>query len=350
MAPPALPEKAGQRHRKRVSVARRITPPAPLQRPCRLRRLGDRFPSPAMLRALGLPGFPFRWLRARGQALRRGRERTGLATSLPGPLSYAVFDGPSTQPPLVFLHGLFGSKANFTSLAKKLVLQTGRKVLTVDARNHGDSPHSPLMTYEAMSADVHLLLHQLQLNRCILVGHSMGGKTAMSFTLRWPELVEGLVCVDISPSETTGVTSFQHFVAALKAVEVPRGIPRSTARRLAEDQLRLTIQEPTIRQFLLTNLVYTEDRFVWRVNLEAISRHLKDLMGFPDFRTSYQGPTLFLGGSNSGYISSDDYPEIERLFPQAEIQYIPDAGHWVHADQPQQFLAAVCSFLERPPL
>ncbi|XP_063002817.1 sn-1-specific diacylglycerol lipase ABHD11 [Elgaria multicarinata webbii] len=304
-----------------------------------------------MLCALRLPRSKPRgsWaslLRA-GQA----RERKGLASHamMPVPLSYTVYDGPSPQPPLVFLHGLFGSKSNFASLAKKLVLLTGRKVLTVDARNHGDSPHSPLMTYEAMSGDVHLLLRQLRLSRCVLIGHSMGGKTAMVLTLKWPELVERLVCVDISPSETTAVTSFHNFIAAMKVVDIPRGIPRSTARRLAEDQLRPTIQEPTIRQFLLTNLVYAEDRFVWRVNLDAISQHLNELLGFPDFQAPYLGPALFLGGSKSGYISSDDYPEIERLFPEAEIQYVPDAGHWVHADQPHQFTAAICSFLERPP-
>ncbi|CAI5795077.1 Abhydrolase domain containing 11 [Podarcis lilfordi] len=308
-----------------------------------------------MLRALSFPSFPPRWSRLHPFRRRRtgpARERKGLASHAvtPVPVSYAVFDGPSPEPPLVFLHGLFGSKTNFASLAKKLVLQTGRKVLTVDARNHGDSPHSPLMTYEAMSADIHLLLRQLNLSRCVLIGHSMGGKTAMVMALQWPELVERLVCVDISPSETTAISGFQNFIAAMKAVDIPRGIPRSTARRLAEEQLRPAIQEPTICQFLLTNLVYAEDRFVWRVNLDAISQHLGELMGFPPFQVDYPGLTLFLGGSKSGYISSDDYPEIDRLFPEAEIQYVPDAGHWVHADQPQEFIAAICNFLRFLPL
>ncbi|XP_053131015.1 protein ABHD11 isoform X2 [Hemicordylus capensis] len=261
-----------------------------------------------MLRALGCPRAPPRW--AQPPPLRRwraglARERKGLASHAvtPVPLSYAVLDGPSPQPPLVFLHGLFGSKSNFQSLAKKLVAQTGRKVLTVDARNHGNSPYSSLMTYEAMSADVRLLLCQLHLQRCVLVGHSMGGKTAMVLALQELELVDRLVCVDMSPSETTAVTSFQSFLTAMKAVDIPRGIPCSTTRRLAEEQLRPAIQEPAIRQFLLTNLVYTEDQFMWRVNLEAVSQHLKELMGFPDFQTSYTGPALFLGGSRSGYIS-----------------------------------------------
>uniref|UniRef100_A0A670K6Q3 sn-1-specific diacylglycerol lipase ABHD11 n=1 Tax=Podarcis muralis TaxID=64176 RepID=A0A670K6Q3_PODMU len=261
----------------------------------------------------------------------------------PVPVSYAVFDGPSPEPPLVFLHGLFGSKLTLHPWPRSWCSKLA--VLTVDARNHGDSPHSPLMTYEAMSADIHLLLRQLNLSRCVLIGHSMGGKTAMVMALQWPELVERLVCVDISPSETTAISGFQNFIAAMKAVDIPRGIPRSTARRLAEEQLRPAIQEPTIRQFLLTNLVYVEDRFVWRVNLDAISQHLGELMGFPPFQVDYPGLTLFLGGSNS-----DDYPEIDRLFPEAEIQYVPDAGHWVHADQPQEFIAAICNFLRFLPL
>ncbi|XP_077167392.1 sn-1-specific diacylglycerol lipase ABHD11 isoform X2 [Paroedura picta] len=315
-----------------------------------LRLPGDRRALPRMLRALRFSS----WVRTslfRPRLVLPAKARRAVASNVMTPLSlsYTVFDGPSPQPPLVFLHGLFGSKNNFQSLAKKLVLQTGRQVLTVDARNHGSSPHSSLMSYEAMSADVQLLLHQLHLNRCVLIGHSMGGKTAMVLSLQRPELVERLMCVDISPSESSAVTSFQAFVAAMQAVNIPQGLPRSTVHRLAEEQLRSTIQEPATRNFLLTNLVSSEGQFKWRVNLEAISHHLDELLSFPDFQTPYLGPTLFLGGTKSQYISSNDYPEIERLFPEAEIQYVPDAGHWVHADQPQQFLAAVCNFLELPP-
>ncbi|XP_054857599.1 protein ABHD11-like [Eublepharis macularius] len=303
-----------------------------------------------MLRALAASKWVQPWpLRLCLISLPKKRRAFASNVITPVPLSYTVFDGSSPQPPLVFLHGLFGSKANFQSLAKKLVLQTGRTVLTVDARNHGSSSHSSMMSYEAMSADVQLLLHQLHLNRCVLIGHSMGGKTAMVLSLQRPELVERLVCVDISPSETSAVTSFQAFVAAMRAVDIPQGFPRSAARRLAEEQLRSTIQEPAIRNFLLTNLVSSEGKFMWRVNLEAVSNHLNEILSFPDFQKPYSGPALFLGGSKSEYISSNDYPEIERLFPEAEIQYVPDAGHWVHADQPQQFLTAVCNFLELSP-
>ncbi|XP_067393831.1 sn-1-specific diacylglycerol lipase ABHD11 isoform X2 [Emydura macquarii macquarii] len=274
--------------------------------------------------------------------------RVGRDLRRPLPLSYTVFDGPAPQPPLVFLHGLLGSKGNFRAIARALVQRSGRKVLTMDARNHGESPHSATMSYEAMSLDVQRLLRQLHLPKCVLVGHSMGGKTAMTLALQQPDLVERLVSVDISPTESVTVTNFQAYISAMRRVSIPSGIPRSTARRLAEDQLRPVIQVSAVRRFLLTNLVEAEGQYMWRVNLEAISHHMANIMGFPAFHSPYPGPTLFLAGSDSPYVSSEDYPEIERLFPEAEIQYISGAGHWVHADKSQEFITAICNFLLLP--
>ncbi|XP_016158409.1 PREDICTED: protein ABHD11 isoform X1 [Ficedula albicollis] len=220
-----------------------------------------------------------------------------------------------------------------------------RQVLTVDARNHGSSPHSPMMTYEAMSLDVQHLLSRLGITKCILVGHSMGGKTAMTLALQRPDLVERLISVDIGPGSTAPVSEFSAYISAMKEVKVPAGLSRSAARQLADDQLQPVVKLPQLRQFLLTNLVEVEGRYVWRVNLEAISRHLADIMNFPLFHKPYPGPALFLGGSDSPYISSRDYPEIQRLFPKAEIQYIKGAGHIVHQDKFEEFITAVLSFL-----
>ncbi|OWK52481.1 Claudin-3 [Lonchura striata] len=215
-------------------------------------------------------------------------------------------------------------------------------VLTVDARNHGSSPHSPVMTYEAMSLDVQHLLSRLGITKCILVGHSMGGKTAMTLALQRPDLVERLISVDIGPGSTAAVSEFSAYISAMKDVRVPAGLSRSAARQLADDQLQPVVK---LRQFLLTNLVEVEGCYVWRVNLEAISRHLADIMNFPVFHKPYPGPALFLGGSDSPYISSRDYPEIQRLFPKAEIQYIKGAGHIVHQDKFEEFITAVLNFL-----
>uniref|UniRef100_H3DFB4 sn-1-specific diacylglycerol lipase ABHD11 n=1 Tax=Tetraodon nigroviridis TaxID=99883 RepID=H3DFB4_TETNG len=261
-------------------------------------------------------------------------------------VTYDVFDGKGDSTPLVFLHGLFGSKSNFHSIAKSLVQRTGRKVLTVDARNHGNSPHSPVLTYEAMTEDLKHLLAQLHIEKCVLVGHSMGGKTAMVTALTQSSLVDRLVVVDISPSRSSTASNFRFYIQAMQEMKISSDIPRSTARRMAEDQLRSLVEDRSVRQFLLTNLVEQNGHYSWRVNLEAISAHLEHIMSFPSFDSTYDGPTLFLGGASSAYISSDDYPEIQRLFPNADIQYIPDASHWIHADKPLDFISSISSFLQ----
>ncbi|XP_053313225.1 protein ABHD11 [Spea bombifrons] len=263
-------------------------------------------------------------------------------------LSYDIFEGTAPEPPLVLLHGLFGSKLNFQSIARALVRKTRRKVVTLDARNHGSSPHTDNITYFVMSADVRQILQQLCIPRCVLIGHSMGGKTAMTVALQEPQLVDRLVSVDISPSPTTPQSGFPEYIKAMQNVRLEGKMPRSTARRLAEEQLSLTVKEQAVRQFLLTNLVQENEQFRWRVNLEAISRHLQDLLDFPDFHDPYPGPALFLGGANSPYISSENFPEIERLFPYSTVEYIQGAGHWVHAEQTQEFLNAICNFLQMP--
>ncbi|KFV67382.1 Alpha/beta hydrolase domain-containing protein 11, partial [Dryobates pubescens] len=222
------------------------------------------------------------------------------------------------------------------------------QVLTMDARNHGSSPHSPLMTYEAMSLDVQHLLTRLGITKCIVLGHSMGGKTAMTLALQRPDLVERLISVDISPTTTALVSGFSAYISAMKSVRIPDGLSRSAARQLADDHLRPVVQLPQLRHFLLTNLVEVEGRYAWRLNLEAISHHLTDIMNFPVFHKPYLGPALFLGGSESPYMSSKDYPEIQRLFPKADIQYIEGAGHIVHQEKFEEFVTAVSKFLLSP--
>ncbi|XP_066238483.1 sn-1-specific diacylglycerol lipase ABHD11 isoform X1 [Saccopteryx leptura] len=275
----------------------------------------------------------------------------GGAEPRPLPLSYKLLDGEAARPALVFLHGLFGCKTNFNSIAKALAQQTGRRVLTVDARNHGDSPHSPDMSYEAMSQDLQDLLPQLGLVPCVLIGHSMGGKTAMllalqrSSSLPQPELVERLVAVDISPVETTSVSNFPAYMAAMRAINIPDEVPRSCARKLADKQLSSLIQDMAVRQFLLTNLVEADGRFVWRVNLDALAQHVDKILAFPPRQESYPGPTLFLLGGNSDFVHPSHHAEIKRLFPRAQTQTVPNAGHWIHADRPQDFMAAIRGFL-----
>ncbi|CAO2629911.1 Protein ABHD11 [Lemmus lemmus] len=257
----------------------------------------------------------------------------GNAETRPLPLSYNLLDGEATLPAIVFLHGLFGSKTNFNSIAKAMVQRTGRRVLTVDARNHGDSPHSPDASYEAMSQDLQGLLP------------NMGGKTAMLLALQRPDVVERLVAVDISPVGTTPGSYLGSYIAAMKAADIPEKVPHSQARKLVDEQLSSTVKDPAIRQFLLTNLVEVDGRFSWRVNLDTLAQHLDKILTFPQQLESYSGPTLFLIGGNSRYVQPSHHSEIRRLFPQAQIQTVPNAGHWVHSDKPQDFMDAVSSFL-----
>ncbi|XP_045245626.1 sn-1-specific diacylglycerol lipase ABHD11 isoform X2 [Macaca fascicularis] len=229
----------------------------------------------------------------------------GEAEPRPLPLSYSLLDGEAALPAVIFLHGLFGCKTNFNSIAKAFAQQTGRRVLTVDARNHGNSPHSPDMSYEIMSQDLQDLLPQLDLVPCVVVGHSMGGRTAMLLALQRPELVERLIAVDISPVEGTGSSHFPAYVAAMRTVNIPDGLPRSHARKLADEQLSSVVQR----------------------------------------QESYLGPTLFLLGGNSQFVHPSHHPEIIRLFPRAQIQTVPNAGHWIHAERPQDFIDAIRGFL-----
>ncbi|XP_004442170.1 PREDICTED: alpha/beta hydrolase domain-containing protein 11 [Ceratotherium simum simum] len=293
-------------------------------------------------RGLGPPSLSFSGVPVAPSSSSSGR---GGAEPRPVPLSYKLLDGEAARPALVFLHGLFGCKTNFNSVAKALAQQTGRRVLTVDARNHGDSPHSSDMSYEAMSQDLQDLLPQLDLVPCVLIGHSMGGKTAMLLALQRPELVERLIAVDISPVETTSSSDFPTYVAAMRAIDIPDEVSRSCARKLASEQLSTVIQDMAVRQFLLTNLVEVDGRFVWRVNLDALAQHVDKIMAFPPQQESYSGPTLFLLGGNSQFVPPSHHSEIRRLFPRAQMQTVPNAGHWIHADRPQDFLAAIRGFL-----
>ncbi|XP_036623414.1 protein ABHD11 [Trichosurus vulpecula] len=285
-------------------------------------------------------------LPSRGPGLRGAPAAHGSSGPRPVPLSYKLLDSEDSRPPLVFLHGLFGSKTNFQTIGKTLQQQTGRKVLMVDARNHGESPHSPDSSYEAMSADVEALLPHLGLAPCVLIGHSMGGKTAMILALQRPELVERLISVDISPLPTTAVSDFSSYLVAMKSVQIPEELSLSQARKVADQQLSPLIKDSTIRQFLLTNLVKASSgQFKWRVNVEALIHQMDKIFDFPQLQKSYPGPTLFLRGAKSKFIQPDHFSEIKRLFPQAQILSVAGAGHWIHADQPQDFMTSVKHFL-----
>lgn len=243
--------------------------------------------------------------------------------------------------PLVILHGLFGSSRNWNSAAKRLAVDY--HVITVDMRNHGESGHAPDMTYPDMVADLDRLMTELALPEAWLLGHSMGGKAAMGFALTYPEKTAGLIVVDIAP-----VTYTVHHLALIEAMQslpLEELAGRADAATILEEA---GVEEPGIRQFLLQNLMRRDGGYAWRLNLEALRRHLDDLASFPARwpHAAYLGPARFLAGARSDYIQPRYYPAIFRLFPAASVQTIDDAGHWVHADQPEAFTEAVRDFME----
>jgi pimeloyl-ACP methyl ester carboxylesterase len=241
-------------------------------------------------------------------------------------------------PPLVVLHGLFGQAKNWATIAKGLA--DGRRVIAADLRNHGQSPWAEEMTYPAMAADVAGLIQGLPEGRAEVLGHSMGGKAAMALALSRPELVDRLIVADIAPVAYSG-GSLLPFVDAMLEVD-----PSAYAsRKEVEQALKRAVQDPGIRQFLLSNLTRGDGGFAWTLNLLAIRAAMDTLSGWPEINGRYDGATLFLAGERSDYVSESAKPAIARHFPNARTERVP-AGHWIHAEAPQATLAALRGFLE----
>jgi pimeloyl-ACP methyl ester carboxylesterase len=242
-------------------------------------------------------------------------------------------------PPLIILHGLYGSSDNWISIAKMV----GEKytVFLPDLRNHGQSPHSDIMNYDAMRDDLLELAEDLKINKFFLAGHSMGGKTAISFALEWPERLNGLLIADISPfvSEISGQKAFDQHYSILKAM-LSLDLSEIHSRSEAEAQLKGMIDSEKVRGFLLKNLHRNpENSFSWKINAGALLNNLGRLMEGIDRKSTGEYrisgfPVIFLKGADSDYIIPDDYPGILNIFPAAEIKEIENAGHWLHADQP----------------
>lgn len=268
-------------------------------------------------------------------------------------LSYTTYD-PASEikigAPLVITHGLMGNKGNWNSLCKVLS-KKGRQVISVDARNHGESPHTEEMNYHVMSKDILDLLDELAIEKAILLGHSMGGKTSMLTALKHPERVESLIVVDVSPSTSPRAKNYPSLLQNMLNIQQKLTydhpeLPLPSAKKLAEEMLKDVEQDLDVRQFLVTNLLKTNTTFRWKVNLDSIINNFRTVCEFPSIPdVCYNGPTLFIGGSESKYIVYADLPEIKRLFPNSQVHHIEGAGHWVHADKPSVFLDTVQTFL-----
>ncbi|MET0693892.1 MAG: alpha/beta fold hydrolase [Propionibacteriaceae bacterium] len=247
----------------------------------------------------------------------------------------------TSGPRVVFLHGLFGQGKNWTSIAKSLA--DGYRLTLVDLPNHGRSDWTGEVSYAEMAMAVgDLLADRAASEPFAVVGHSMGGKVAMALALLRPELVERLCVVDISPVRYTRLTNFADYVAGMRSLDLGSLPDRTTA----DQGLLPYVPDETIRSFLLQNLRREGAGWRWQMNLDLLGDHLDVLADWPDLQAEpYLGPTLWVAGAESDYITSDYAAAMRRLFPKTQLLTVKRSGHWVHSAQPAIFTEALRRFL-----
>lgn len=241
---------------------------------------------------------------------------------------------------MFILHGLFGLGDNWASLSK-VFAEEGFCCYLADLRNHGRSPHSPVFNYEAMAADLEELMNDEQVQKADIIGHSMGGKAAMFFALQFPERTNKLIVADIAPKYYP--QHHQSVFSALKSID----LSAITSRKEAEELLRAALHDESTIQFLLKNLYWKDDKTLdWRFGLSEIENNIEHIGKAFKTEKQLKIKTLFIKGERSGYINDDDEAEIKKIFPLSEIRTVPDAGHWVHAENPGGFMKIVLDFLK----
>ena len=248
--------------------------------------------------------------------------------------------GHAEQPPLVILHGLFGSMDNWAGQSKALAEHF--QVWTLDLRNHGRSGWDKRVDYPSMSADLLQFLDQHGLDQVLLMGHSMGGKVAMQFALDHPERLSKLIVVDIAPVQYPA--HHTQVFAGLNSID----LTQLQSRRDADTLLQAHIDDISVRNFLLKNLYREGDGFAWRMNLVALEQGYDGIAAAitpPQQSPGFSGPTLFIKGEQSDYIQPQYRDAIAALFPQAEARIMSGVGHWPHAEKPKAFNALIKRFL-----
>lgn len=243
-----------------------------------------------------------------------------------------------TGKPLLILHGLFGTLDNWVTLGRRFS-ENGFLVYAIDQRNHGHSPHHPVFSYESMAADVHELITELELASVSIIGHSMGGKTAMHVACTHAKAIEKLLVADIAPRAYR--VHHQGIVETLLALP----LQQIQTRNEADAWMQTRIPEVGVRQFLLKNLYRSESGFAWRFNLPVIAANLPEVGKALSWDMTFSGPTLFIRGGLSPYVLDEDLPLIRQHFPAAELSTIPKAGHWLHAEAPDAFFDEAMQFL-----
>jgi esterase len=246
-------------------------------------------------------------------------------------------------PSLIILHGLYGSSDNWVTIAKNL--SQYYTVYLPDQRNHGQSPHDSIHDYDAMRDDLFELARDLRLKKFFLSGHSMGGKTATSFTIKWPEMINGLLIADISPfnNENLNLSIYNQHLTILKTI-LSVDLTLISSRAEAESLLKEMIPSDNVRGFILKNLQrISGNKFGWKLNAASLLNNLHKIMeGIdpgPESAQQISGfPVIFLKGADSDYLPEKDYTNIRKVFPAAEFIEASNAGHWIHADRPDEVI------------
>lgn len=241
-------------------------------------------------------------------------------------------------PPLIILHGLFGSLDNWMTHARKL--SEAFTVYLLDQRNHGKSPHSDAWSYPLMAEDLHEFMSREGIYASNLLGHSMGGKTVIQFAMQYPDQIGKLIVADM------GVKSYPphhtEIISALKAVD----LSQVQSRNEVDSLLQAGIKEFGVRQFLLKGLGRDEEKnFAWKFNLNVLSEKYEEVLAPIEFTYPFEGPTLFIHGGKSQYVLEEDKEEIRSYFPSVVFDKMPSAGHWLHAEAPDEFITKVRDFL-----
>ncbi len=241
--------------------------------------------------------------------------------------------------PIIILHGLFGTLDNWQTIAKKLA--ENNTVYIVDQRNHGRSPHADELDYPIMAEDLQQFMERKWIYEAVILGHSMGGKTAMQFALDYPDMVNKLIVVDIAPKAYTG--GHQTIFDALLALD----LDKLDNRKEADAFLAERISEFGVRQFLLKNLSREkEGGYRWKMNLPAIYHNYSKILAAIESDEIFDEPTLFIRGGQSEYVQDGDMATIKKRFPQSLLTTVENAGHWVHAEQPKELLSLIQDFIE----
>ena len=247
-------------------------------------------------------------------------------------------DGPEGRRPALIVHGLFGSARNWNVIAKKL--SATRPVLAVDMRNHGDSPQDAAHGYPEMAGDLAAVIEGAG-GEADVIGHSMGGKAAMQLALTRPDLVGRLVIADIAP------VAYSHTQTPLIDAMAALPLDGLTSRRDADAALAPAVPDAGTRAFLLQSLdLRAEGGPRWKLNLPVLKAEMDRIIGWPGTAGRFDGPTLVLSGGASSYVQPAHRPLFDALFPAARHVALPGVGHWLHAEAPAEFLAALAAFLD----